>query len=371
VSDIETRVRDAIAMNVDLMEGQSRIVERALASVGQVRRRRRRRRALVSALVVTAGVGIVAGIAAATRDHDSEVTVTAGSSTSVGTVPRPTAALSPSALVAGWNPACGSVPKLATVGGLRFTLSLPSTVVAPGETLTAVSVLRNATDHEIQFGTGVGAWYITTPSGRLVGTSSGYPVYTIGYRVVVPAHGRVAPHALGAVVAAVVAACAPSSASPASPQISPPLPRGKYLAWYGLPIGPSYGEFVSEPAPIEVGGAPVWNVPTTRAQALTLGRRDAIDPSTTVVMAKLASWAEIQGAGAYFGTSPTDNPDRRIWVVSIAGPPHPGHCCIAPHKPFRWGVVLIDANTGDGFSFAAGSTGDVAPWFARLPDHGA
>jgi hypothetical protein len=121
----------------------------------------------------------------------------------------------------------------------------------------------------------------------------------------------------------------------------------------------------------EVGGAAVWNVEVTREQALAKGRLGAIDPRTAVVEAKLASWAEIQTAGANMGTSPSDRPERRVWVVSISGAPHPGHCCLAPHAPFRWGVVFLDASTGNGFSFSAGSTGDVAPWFARLPDHGA
>ena len=44
--DITTRVHDAIHMNVDLMDGPPRIIERALVVADQVRRRRRRRRAL-------------------------------------------------------------------------------------------------------------------------------------------------------------------------------------------------------------------------------------------------------------------------------------------------------------------------------------
>jgi hypothetical protein len=210
VSDIETRVRDAITMNVDLMDGPSRIIERALASVDHVRRSRRRRRALVSVVVVTAGVGLIARIAAADRDHGSGITVTAGSSTSAARAPKP----------------------------------IPS------------------------------------------------------------------------------------------------------------------------------GGAPRWSVGVTRAQALALGRGDAIDPRTEVVRAKLASWAEIQAGGAATGSSPSDEPDRRVWAVSISGAPRPGQCCLAPHQPFRWGVVFIDATTKQPFAFDVGSTGDIAPWFARLPDHG-
>ena len=129
--------------------------------------------------------------------------------------------------------------------------------------------------------------------------------------------------------------------------------------------------FISEPAPFEVAGAPVWEVKVTRAGSPWPGKDGAIDPTTAIVTAKLASWAEIQDAGAATGTRPNDNPDRRVWVVSISGAPHPGMCCLAPHKPFTWGVVFLDASTGDLFSFDAGSTGDIAPWFAGLPDHGA
>ena len=128
--------------------------------------------------------------------------------------------------------------------------------------------------------------------------------------------------------------------------------------------------FLSEPAPFEVANAPVWNVAVTRAQAVAIGRATAIDPSTAIVQTKLASWAELQDAGGALGSSPTDTPDRRLWVISISGPVHPGHCCITEHPPFRWGVVLIDAAGGDGSTFDAGSTGDVAPWFAGVPDHG-
>ncbi|MDQ1466608.1 MAG: hypothetical protein QOH10_1023 [Actinomycetota bacterium] len=373
MSDIETRVRDAITMNVDLMDGPARVVERAVASADRVRRSRRRRRALASAAVVTLGAVAIAGVVFAVRDHGSGMTVTAGSPTSVASAPKASGQLGPNALIAGWNTDCGQVPVLAPVDGLRFTLALGSPVVAPGESVKASSVLENQTAHDVRFGTGIGTWYITTPAGRLVGTNRGYAKPTIGYGVVIPAYGRVTPRDLTTSVAANAGACAPWVASPASPLISPPLPRGHYLAWYGLPTTPG-AEFVSEPARFDVGGAPLWNVHVTRAQAIAKGRLAAIDPTTAIVQAKLVSWAEIRSAGAYLGTRPNDEPERRAWAVSISGAPHPGMCCLAPHRPFRWGVVFIDPSTGDAFSsvsFAAGSTGDIAPWFARLPDHGA
>jgi hypothetical protein len=209
MSDIETRVRDAITMNVDFMDGPPSIVERALASAGHVRRRQRRRRALASGLLVAVGVAAIVGVAAARHDDR----------------------------------------------GLTIAAESPTTTHAA-----------------------------TTSS--------------------VPA-------------------------------------------------------------------APLWNVPVTRAQVLVRGRDAAIDPNTAIVTAKLASFAELQDAGAAMGTGPDDTPGRRIWVISISGPVHPGHCCLAPHAPFRWGVVFVDATSGDGYMFSAGPTGNVAPWFARLPDHGA
>lgn len=366
VDDITTRVHDAIAMNVGLMNGPSHIVERAVEVAGQVRRRRRRRRAVVSALLVTAAVGTLGGVAVATRDDGRGITVTAGSSTTQS--PPTTAALpDASAIVAHWDNACGVAPTIAPVAGLRFTIDVPAGVVQPGASVTSPVVLENTTDHVINFGTGMGTWYVTTPNGRVVGTSAGYARYTIGYGVRVDARSREMPSQPQGGFAANSGSCAGSEFTPPRPT---PLPQGHYLAWFGIPSGAGT-MFLSEPVPFEVAGGQVWDVPVTRAAAVAKGKDGAIDPTTAIVTAKLASWAEIRDAGAAMGTGPDDNPDRRVWAVSISGAPHPGMCCIGPHKPFRWGVVFLDASTGDLFSFNAGPTGDIAPWFAKLPDHGA
>jgi hypothetical protein len=47
-----TLVRDAVAANVDLMPGPFRIVERAIASAGELERRRRRARKVGAGLTV-------------------------------------------------------------------------------------------------------------------------------------------------------------------------------------------------------------------------------------------------------------------------------------------------------------------------------
>jgi hypothetical protein len=60
---VATRVRDAVAANVDLMPGLSRIVERAIASAGQLERRRRRARAVAAGLTVITLVAGAVGIA--------------------------------------------------------------------------------------------------------------------------------------------------------------------------------------------------------------------------------------------------------------------------------------------------------------------
>ncbi|HEY5012964.1 MAG TPA: hypothetical protein VIK61_09695 [Acidimicrobiia bacterium] len=63
------RVHDAIAANVDLMPGPSRIVERALASAEHVQHRRRRRARLlaVGLTAATAVAGAVAAVASGWR----------------------------------------------------------------------------------------------------------------------------------------------------------------------------------------------------------------------------------------------------------------------------------------------------------------
>jgi hypothetical protein len=248
---------------------------------------------------------------------------------------------------------------------LRFTLELESTVVQPGGGTQADLRFENTTGHKILVGTGVGAWFVTTPDARLVGTSRGYPVVSIGYMFVVAAHQSTVPAEPGGSVGSVVGACTKSA--PTADQ-TPPLPRGQYLAWFGIPTDAG-AMFISEPAPFEVAGAPVWDVKVTRAQAVAKGKDGAIDPTTAIVTAKLASWGEIRDAGAAVGSSPSDEPDRRVWVVSVAGAVR-SRCCLTPHAPFRWGVAFIDASTGEAFAFNQGSTGDVAPWFARLADHG-
>ena len=366
VDDITTRVHDAIAMNVGLMNGPSHIVERAVETAGQVRRRRRRRRAFAGALVITAAVGTLAGVAAAARHDRPGVTVSAGASTTLS--PPTTAALpGPGALIEHWNTECGPVPGLAPISGVRFTLALQSPVVAPGGGTPADLRFENTTGHEIQVGTGIGAWFVTTPDDRLVGTSLGYPVLSIGYMFRIAAHESTVPSEPGGSVGAVIGACTKSA--PTADQ-TPPLPRGRYLAWFGIPTDAG-AMFISEPAPFEVAGAPVWDVKMTRAQALAIGRDNAVDPETAIVTAKLASWAEIRDAGAATGTSPNENLERRVWAVSIKGEPTPHQCCIVKVARFRWGVVFVDATSGDQFSFDASAKGDIAPWFAALPDHGA
>jgi hypothetical protein len=251
VDDITTRVHDAIAMNVGLMNGPSHIVERAVEMAGQVRRRRRRRRAAVSALVITAAVGTLGGVAVATRNDGPGITVTAGSSTTQS--PPTTSALPPpSALVAQWDNICGVAPRLAAIPGLRFTLDLPSRVVQQGASVTPAIVLENTTDHEIRFGTGMGTWYVTTPAGRVVGTSAGYGKYMIGYRVDVAAHSRELPSTPSASFAASTGSCAGSQFNPPRPM---PLPQGHYLAWFGIPSPPPGSMFLSDPVPFEVAGA--------------------------------------------------------------------------------------------------------------------
>jgi len=366
-NDITTRVHDAIHMNVDFMDGPPRIVERALEVAGQVRRRRRRRRALAGALLVTATVGTLAGVAVATRDEHGGITVTAGSSTTHS--PATTIALpDPGALIAHWNTACGVAPKFAPIAGLRFTLELESTVVQPGASARPTIVLENTTDHEVGFDTGNGTWYVTNPAGLVVGTSAGYGRYAgPGYMVRIPAYSIVRrPSTLSGHFEASSGSC---SGSGLDPPPAMPLEPGRYLAWFALPHSSDGTNFLSEPVPFEVPQAPAWDVKVTRDQAVAIGRATAIDPTTAIVTAKLASWGEIRDAGAAVGRSPSDEPDRRVWVVSVAGPVR-SRCCLTPHAPFRWGVVFIDASTGDAFAFNQGSTGDVAPWFADLPDHG-
>lgn len=365
MTDLETRVRDAIRMNVDFMEGHPHIVERALVAAGQARRRRRRQRTLAGAFAVTAGVGALVGVVVANHG-DSGITVTAGSSTSAAsstTVPP-----GASSLVDHWDSSCGTAPRLAPLAGLRFTIDLEARVLHPGEGMRAALVFENTTDHEIRVGTGIGAWYVSTPTGRVVGTSAGYPVVSIGYGFTVAAHRSTVPAEPKGFIGSDGGACA-TTGGPAA-DLTPPLPRGHYLAWFGIPDTKG-GMFVSEPAPFEVGGAPVWPVPVTRAQALAKGRLDAIDPETTGVQAKLASWKEIRDAGAAVGSSPSDKPERRVWVVAVLGPVHRGMCCLVTQPPFRWGVVFIDAATGDAFQYAAGWKGAAPAWFASLPDHGA
>jgi hypothetical protein len=63
MSTVEALVHDAIAANVDLMAGSPRIVERVVASAGQVRRRRRRARVVAAGLVLTTAVAGGLGIA--------------------------------------------------------------------------------------------------------------------------------------------------------------------------------------------------------------------------------------------------------------------------------------------------------------------
>jgi hypothetical protein len=356
MSDIETRVREAITMNVDLMDGPSSIVERALGAAGVVRRQRRRR-ALAVAVAVTVGTSAIVGVSVATRDHGPGITVTAGSSTSIPSAPQASAPK--------WTTACGAAPQISTLPGLRFTLELASDVVRPGASAKATIVLENTSDRDVQFVTGMaGAWVVTTPTGEIVASSAPETVFAIGYGIDVPAHRTVRP----AHPSAGFTAAAPSCTENAPPPV--PLPAGRYLAWYLVSrSSPNPSVLLSRPAPFEVAGIAVWSSPMTRSQAIARGRLDAIDPTTAVVQAKLASWGEIQGAGAAMGTSPNDSVDRRIWVVSVSGAVHPGHCCVKPHAPFRWGVLFVDASTGKGFASEAGSAGDIAPWFVRVPDH--
>jgi hypothetical protein len=65
VSDAETLVHDAIAANVDLMAGPARIVDRVVASAGQMRRRRRRARVVATGVALTTAIAGGLGIARA------------------------------------------------------------------------------------------------------------------------------------------------------------------------------------------------------------------------------------------------------------------------------------------------------------------
>jgi hypothetical protein len=60
---VAMRVHDAVAANVDLMPGPSRIVERAIASARQLERRRRRARAVAGGLTVIALAAGAVGVA--------------------------------------------------------------------------------------------------------------------------------------------------------------------------------------------------------------------------------------------------------------------------------------------------------------------
>jgi hypothetical protein len=115
----------------------------------------------------------------------------------------------------------------------------------------------------------------------------------------------------------------------------------------------------------------VWTVKIDRAHAIAIGRERAGDPATAIVTAKLASWAEIQAADPTVGTSSDDDPGRRVWAISISGA-FSGRGGRGSNEPYRWAVVFVDASTiHPPFATESGSTGDVAPWFAALPDHGA
>jgi hypothetical protein len=119
-------------------------------------------------------------------------------------------------------------------------------------------------------------------------------------------------------------------------------------------------------------GPAVWDAKVTRARALEIGRERANDPATAIVTAKLASWAEIQAADRAVGRSSEADPGRRVWAVSISGE-FSGRGGQGPSDPYRWAVVFVDASNGSHppIAIEAGSTGDIAPWFAVLPDHGA
>ena len=201
--------------------------------------------------MITAVLGTLGGVAVATRDRDPGVTVAAGSSTTQSPPPTTAALPDASAIVARWDNACGVAPKIAPIAGVRLTIDVPSGVVQPGASVTSPIVLENTTDHVIHFGTGMGTWYVTTPAGRVVGTSAGYLKVTIGYLFDLPADARTRPPHPAGGFAANSGSCAGSEFTPPRPT---PLPPGHYLAWFGIPSGAG-GMFISEPAPFEVGGA--------------------------------------------------------------------------------------------------------------------
>ncbi len=370
-SNIEDRVRDAIAANVDLMAGPPRVLERALASAGRARSRRRRTRVLAGAAGVTVAAAAVGGVALAVHHSGDGVTITAGATTTTSApAATSTTSLTASALIDGWNTECGVAPHPTTIDGLRFTIEPPSGPVRPGQSAAARFLVENTTDHKIDVATGVGAWYVTTPAGRLVGTSAGYAVIDIGYALTVPAGRQISPAFPSGSFAANSGSCAGSQFSPPRPT---PLPAGSYLLWFSMPVSTADspgGALLSTPVPFSVAGDAVWDVKVTRAQVIETGRNNAVHPEAATVTAKLVSWQEFRDAGgAAIAGHPNEDPARRVWAVSISGPVH-SMCCITSAVPtFRWGVLVIDADTGEGLGLQAGSTDDVAPWFAALPDH--
>jgi hypothetical protein len=121
----------------------------------------------------------------------------------------------------------------------------------------------------------------------------------------------------------------------------------------------------------------VWSVPISRSDALATAQADKAEvPTSDSFSVKLTTWSELTTAEQTAGESqvptaaPGDlNADGRIWIVAVDGSFTPSFG-LAAEPAFHWGVIVIDAESGSALATYAGVSGNEAPYFAAMQDHG-
>jgi len=98
----------------------------------------------------------------------------------------------------------------------------------------------------------------------------------------------------------------------------------------------------------------------TRQQTAVFQRIDRL-------ASKLTTWgAVVDASGDGVNTVARE---AQVWVVAVSGTyrARSAPAGITPPE-FRWGIVVYDAETGNGLSSGGGPDGDWPPYFDRLPD---
>jgi hypothetical protein len=83
------------------------------------------------------------------------------------------------------------------------------------------------------------------------------------------------------------------------------------------------------------------------------------------------SVAAVVDVAALTPVVPPGAEERPVWVVAASGDVRPSFGLSAPQRPFQWGILILDARTGDPLGMSAGAQESWPPYWDRVADRAA